>query len=120
MKTVEEKQKEINDLSDKMRELRGEIQNDIKVKYKHLIGKCFKPNDHTYFMIRSIREVYKSDITVEGLAIHTHLKDRQTPMKFNAFSFLTEDDLKETQITKEEFSKQLDKVVAEIKKEVGL
>lgn len=106
MKTAEEKQKEIND--------------DIKVKYKHLIGKCFKPNDHTYFMIRSIREVCKSDITVEGLATHTHLKDRQTPMKFDAFSFITEADLKELEIPREKFSREFDKVVEQIKRDIGI
>ena len=116
MKTVEQKQKELDALTDKVRALRKEIENDAKEKYKHLIGRCFKSESGNYFLITDIVSEYDGDIHVKGIGLHSNY----VPIRFDAFSFITEADLKELEIPREEFSKEFDKVVEQIKKDIGI
>lgn len=114
--TVKQKQKELDALTDKVRALRKEIENDAKEKYKHLIGRCFKSENGNYFLITDIESEDYGDVHVKGIGLYSNY----VPIRFKAYTFITEDGLKELEITREEFSKEFDKVVEQIKKDIGI
>lgn len=118
MKTVEEKQNEINSLSKRMRDLEDEVKQDILNEYKHLIGVCFNASDETYIKITSIEDVDEEDIRIKGFGI-SFTKD-VLPIRFEIYSYVTVKFIIDNQISKARFSILLDLAVERIKEEYGI